>query len=217
MKPKSRIALTLAASFVFFCLLLYTVNALYPSVSSLIHGISGMPGVAFLDNTMLAFSIALTIAVLFGVNLNQFLSNRVSMRLVKIELAVYFVVLFAIVFLKSRGIQEVNLNVLDIYDQLAVYPASVIMNVLLFVPAGAFLHAHVKPASKALVLAFAVVVSAEAIQYMLSLGIADVVDVITNMAGVCFGYALGSYFSNSGWAVSRLDDGFFKIVRTKEK
>ena len=216
MRPAIRIPLVLAFSFGFFCLLLYTIyNQLYSSVSFLIHGLTGISGVRVLDNTQLVFCAVMALAALFGVNLNQLLANRINIRMVKIELIIYFVGLFAIVLLKSRGIQELNLDISDFYDQLTNYPASVIINVLLFVPLGALSRRYIKSTPKALAIFLAAIVLIEVLQYALSLGIADVVDVTVNMAGAYLGYAAAKLLSESGWSLDPLGDGFVRIVRSR--
>lgn len=133
------------------------------------------------------FSALLPSSVLFA-NLYQLMGNKIFIPFMRAETIAYLILLLAIVMLKSRGVQAVNLNIFDIYTQAIEYPASVAVNVFLFVPVGMLLFRYIKSVPKAFALALAIIVVIEALQYCLHLGIADIVDVVVNMIGLSIGY-----------------------------
>lgn len=141
--------------------------------------------------------LGLASAVMFA-NVAQACLNRFWAPFFKVEAVAYFIVLLAVLFLKSQGVQEVNLNVGDVVEQVIEYPSSVLLNVALFVPLGGCLFTRAKSIPKAFVVALVFVLAVEALQYAFSLGIADVVDVLLNMVGFALGYLIPSLCSQEG-------------------
>lgn len=141
--------------------------------------------------------LALVSAVVFAALL-QVSFNRINTSFFAVCFAVYFAALLTVLFLKSQGIQEVNLNLEDVVQQAIFYPSSVLLNVILFIPLGAWLFTWQKSNTKAFFIALGFCVAVEAIQYVFSLGIADIVDIFLNMIGFAVGYLFCDLCSEFG-------------------
>lgn len=145
-------------------------------------GIDPFSGSLIPQAILAAVSVVVFLAVL------QIATNRICLPFFSAGLAVYFVALLAVLFLKSQGIQELNLDLGDIVQQAIFYPSSVLLNVILLIPLGAWLFTVQKSTVKAFFIALGFCLITEAIQYAFSLGIADIVDVLLNMVGFTVGY-----------------------------
>jgi hypothetical protein len=135
---------------------------------------------------------------------------------VRIETAVYFILSFAIIMLKSRGIQGVNLDFSDLYQSIIEYPASVLINLLLFVPMGAVVFRYIASAPRAFGLALVAIAGMETLQYVLHLGIFDVVDVVVNMVGFSLGYLTLGILKEAGFRIVRVDERRVRIGRPRK-
>jgi glycopeptide antibiotics resistance protein len=160
-------------------------------------------------------SMLLLSGVLYA-NISQLLANRVSVRFVRVEAMAYFVVLFAVVMLKSPGIQGFNLDVSDLYREIIGYPVSVLVNLLLFAPVGMLAIRYVRSLPKALALALGLIGAIETVQYVLHLGIFDVVDIILNMIGFTVGYLVLGIMRDAGFRVVQDGTGWATIVRPQK-
>jgi hypothetical protein len=135
---------------------------------------------------------------------------------VRIETAVYFILSFAIIMLKSRGIQGVNLDFSDLYQSVIEYPASVLINLLLFVPMGAVVFRYSASAPRAFGLALVAIAGMETLQYVLHLGIFDVVDIVVNMVGFSLGYLTLGILKEAGFRIIRVDERRVRIGRPRK-
>lgn len=143
----------------------------------------------------------------------QVAMNRYPTALLKAAPVVYVVAAFALVMLKSRGVSGVNLNPLNIVDQFRFSPATVFFNLFVLVPAGALLRARgVAPARAAAGTAL-VVVACELAQWLLRLGICDVVDIALNLFGCAFGYCVADAAAAWGLVWEPVGGHFCRIAR----
>jgi glycopeptide antibiotics resistance protein len=202
-------AIAVVVSLAFFFALHFVVyGSTYSSLAMLIgHGM--------LDNWLVMEGVMLLVSAVLCANVYQVLINRFSVRFVRIETVVYCVLTFAIIMLKSRGIQGINLDFSDLYQSVIEYPASVLINLLLFVPVGAVVFKYVRSAPRAFGLALAAIVGMEALQYVLHLGICDVVDVAVNMLGFSLGYLTLGILKDAGFRVVREDRHHARIARSQ--
>lgn len=132
----------------------------------------------------------------------QLISNRLNVAFWRALAVAYGVCLFAVVMLKSVGVREVNFNMVDLLPQLIEYPASVVVNFLLFVPVGALMGWRFRRPLVALPLGLLGIAAVEVIQYVLGLGIADVVDVVVDFAGLSLGYLIADALRLAGVGLS---------------
>lgn len=150
----------------------------------------------FTGAIMLVAEVASSVVLLFGCY--QLISNRLNVAFWRVLAAAYGVCLFAVVMLKSVGVREVNFNMVDLLPQLIEYPASVVVNFLLFVPVGALVGWRFRRPLIALPLGLLGIAAVEVVQYALGLGIADVVDVVVDFAGLCSGYLVADVLRLAG-------------------
>jgi glycopeptide antibiotics resistance protein len=206
----SRLFAAIAASVLLFILLWYTV------FMAAEIGFYMMFGPAMMDGPFSPIALLIvSVCVIAGVDIYQLLINRLHVRFFKVQVVIYLLALAAVVFLKSRGVQELNLDVLDLYTSFIEYPASVVINTLIFVPVGALVLHVTGRMPRSLALGLLLIMGIECSQYLLHLGICDVVDVI-----VCFtGYTLGclalSVTRDLGWRYVRIGNSHARIERQK--
>ncbi|WP_304856478.1 VanZ family protein [Adlercreutzia caecimuris] len=150
----------------------------------------------FTGAIMLVAEVASSVVLLFACY--QLISNRLNVAFWRVLAAAYGVCLFAVVMLKSVGVREVNFNMVDLLPQLIEYPASVVVNFLLFVPVGALVGWRFRRPLIALPLGLLGIAAVEVVQYALGLGIADVVDVVVDFAGLCLGYLVADVLRLAG-------------------
>lgn len=214
LKPMA-LAISLALSLLFFLLLRIVVyGSAYGSLAMML-GLSTMENLPLVESAML-----ITTGILC-VNIYQLLSGKISLKFLKVETTLYFFVLLAVVMFKSLGVQEINLDITDIYSQVIEYPASVVINILLFVPLGAIAFKYSKSTLKASIFALTLIFTLEVLQYLLHLGIADVVDVFVDLFGFLIGYLAVSVIHELGFKIVPKDDCHIKVaygpVDTPEK
>ena len=144
----------------------------------------------------------------------QIAGNRLNRMFWRVLAGCYVAVLFAVVMLKSVGARGVNLDMADLLSQLIEYPVSVVVNLLLFVPVGAMVGWKLRRSVVALAVALAAIVVVEAVQYVLALGITDVVDVAVDFAGFCLGFAMADMGRLAGLRlVCSEDNRYLHFVR----
>ncbi len=116
-----------------------------------------------------------------------------------ILLCVYALILIWIVLLKTSTIAELKylpcertLNLVPFhYDvEVGTHVEEVVLNALVFVPLGLYLCMLGMKAWKTILLGFGVSLIFEALQYVLSIGAADVTDLLMNTAGAAAGVCL---------------------------
>lgn len=112
-------------------------------------------------------------------------TKRLSRRLIQGTYALYFILLFSVLFLKNIGLQGFNLDLLSFSYNWAYGDKLVpTMNIIMFIPLGLLF-----PLTRRNLALFTLAISlAELCQYFLHLGIFDIGDILTNLAG----FALGS-------------------------
>ncbi|MDR0499951.1 MAG: VanZ family protein [Coriobacteriales bacterium] len=173
-------------------------------------------GFKTMDDRLFVECVLLIFSILLYVNIYQLLSNRFSAKLIKIEAIVFFALLLAITMLKSIGTREINMDIFDIYSSIIEYPASVLINFLLFIPVGAVFFYFLKTFPKAFLASIALVVGIEASQYLFSLGICDIVDFTIDMIGATVGILIPSILRDYGYRIIYEDKYFLKIARLQK-
>ena len=205
---KRTIAVSLSVTFYF--VMRFIVHWSASSSLAMLVGTKTMENPFFVQGFLLLLSSA------FCVNVYQLLTNRFSIRFIKVETVVYSILFFAIIMLKSRGVQEFNLDISDLYRSLIEYPVSVFANLLLFIPVGVLIFKYCKSMSKAFGLALAFIVAIETLQYLLHLGIFDIVDIVVDMFGFSIGFLTLSILKDAGYRIVREGKDQAKIARPQK-
>lgn len=186
-------------------------NDSYSSLASLFTAVGIDP---FSGEPTALICLAVACALLFA-TLAQLFLNRLWMPFFMVEAILYVVVLLVVVFAKSQGIQEWNIDPTDILSQIAVYPTSVLLNIAIFIPMGPIVHCRIKHTGKAMLVALLGILAIELVQYLLALGIADIVDAILNMAGFAVGYLSTQLVCNQGVRLARMEAApFCRFVKS---
>lgn len=211
-KKHKAVAIALPVSLLSFLMLRFVVyGSAYGSLAMML-GLSTMENIPLVECAML-----LVCAVVFA-NVYQLASGRLFLPFIKAETILYFVVFVAIIMLKSRGVQEVNFDIFDIYRQIIEYPESVVLNILLFIPMGALVYKRSRSVLKASAFALIGIVAIEVAQYCFRLGIADVVDVAVDMAGFLIGCLTLSILHELGFRIESAGDSqHVKVVLYRQK
>lgn len=124
------------------------------------------------------------------------MDNKKNRVFTVVLLAVYGMILIWIVLLKASSFADLaylpcprSINLIPFhYDtEVKTHLSEIILNVLVFVPLGIFLGMLGINVWKAVLIGFAVSFVLEALQYFLSIGAADITDLITNTIGAAFG------------------------------
>ena len=124
------------------------------------------------------------------------MNNRRNNIFTIVLLSVYGLILVWIVLLKASTVAELRylpcertLNLVPFhYDvEVGTHFEEVVLNALVFVPLGLYLSMLGMKAWKAILLGFGVSVLFEALQYALSIGAADVTDLLMNTLGTAIG------------------------------
>ncbi|MCL2756905.1 MAG: VanZ family protein [Coriobacteriia bacterium] len=158
------------------------------------------------------FFLVVLFCVLFFINVYQLMGNRIPRLLIRIDAIAYLLGLFAIVMLKSRWMQGVNLDILDLYAQLYWEPLQVVFNILFFIPLGALIFRYIKSPLKAFPLALGIIVLIEILQFVFHSGFTDIVDVVMNMLGFAIGYMTFDILRDKGFHIVALDKKHVRIA-----
>lgn len=191
----------IASVLTWFGLVHFLYNDSYGSLASLFAAVGIDP---FSGEPTALVCLAVACALLFA-TLAQLFLNRFWRPFFLAEAALYVVVLLIVVFVKSQGIQGLNIDPTDIVSQIALYPTSVLLNVAIFIPMGLITHCRIKSTGKALLAALIGILAIELIQYLFALGIADIVDVMVNMMGFVVGYLVARLLYNQGVRLVRTE------------
>ncbi len=124
------------------------------------------------------------------------MENKRNQIFTTVLLCIYTLVLVWIVLLKMSSISDlrylpcprtVNLIPFHYDTEVKTHLSEIILNVFVFVPFGFLLGMLGIKAWKAVLIGFAVSFVLEALQYVMSIGAADVTDLITNTTGAALG------------------------------
>lgn len=173
LKRTALIAAVFAASFVVLWILGDRIQAASgPIFGSMIDGDVMLTFFALLAAGYIAFTVAVLIF-------------RASVPVVVVYVAIisYFLILGFVVLGKSIGVAGVNLNPF----QADLLSSGFALNVMMFIPMGFVLRAILRNSRKAVVVGFCSVLLIEFVQFVFSLGIADVIDVVANTLGIGIG------------------------------
>lgn len=173
----------------------------------------GVGGPNIMSQPAFMISIHVIVAVIFFIAVFQIAMNRYFIPLMKALPFIYIFVAFCSIMLKSRGVRGVNLNPLGIVAEFFESPATIFFNMLVLVPLGALFRVKGVTAKKSFIAALAIVLCCEISQFVFSLGICDVVDMILNVFGFAFGYCLADFVVSSGIKFVKSSRNFYCVRR----
>lgn len=142
------------------------------------------------------------IAILCGTSLGLLTAGRLPRWLAAADLALYGCCLLAVALFKSVGVREVNLDVGELLAQASDNPWILWLNVLAFVPAGALLRHATSSYARSFATLLGLSLGLEVAQYVLGLGVADVLDVIANTLGGIAGFAAADTVVMRGYRIA---------------
>ncbi|WP_270272551.1 VanZ family protein [Bifidobacterium dentium] len=133
----------------------------------------------------------------------QICIGKIHVLLLYFITALYLLLIFAIIMLKSRGISGFNVNPLLIVQELLQAPLTVLFNMLAFMPIGFMLAWKCQSPKVTILLFLAFITICELIQSILHLGIFDVDDILLNTFGFALGFLAQNHADSRGWSMQR--------------
>ena len=118
---------------------------------------------------------------------NQLLDKKIHKNLVTGSFLFYCLSLIFILFFKSVGIRGYEWNVFKLIEYLRYDTTAALINLSLFIPMGLFIK---RLNVKTVFLSIGMLFGIEVIQYIFSLGIFDLLDILLNFIGLLIGYQL---------------------------
>lgn len=173
----------------------------------------GNGGPNVMSNPVFMISLHSIIAAIAFFMTLQVAMNRYFIPAVKIAPIVYAIFALVLIMMKSRGVQGLNLNPLDLINHFACSPATVFFNMLVFLPFGITFHSKGVSFKESTVIGFAVSLFCEAAQFIFKLGLFDIVDITLNVFSFIFGYCIADYVSSSGFRFAKKSKYFYSVVR----
>lgn len=133
----------------------------------------------------------------------QICIGKIHVLLLYFITALYLLLIFAIIMLKSREISGFNVNPLLIVQELLQAPLTVLFNMLAFMPIGFMLAWKCQSPKVTILLFLAFITIGELIQSILHLGIFDVDDILLNTFGFALGLLAQNHADSRGWSMQR--------------
>ncbi len=159
------------------------------------------------------------------INLKTADRHRVQNAILAVTCVVYTVLLLQALFFKlvSPGelfdiggrVRAFNFIPFGGSEYIYAIKKDVIINTMLFAPLGFMLAMRSKGKRRRpllLIAAFAISVCAEALQYLLAVGVADITDVICNTVGAALGFALYDISSKLAKGSEKLDSVYYTAM-----
>lgn len=170
---------------------------------------------SLLGNPAFMITIHAVVALcIFGIAY-QVAMNRYLTVLVKAAPAVYIILAFGLIMLKSRGVQGVNFNFAEVGDILLWQPATFFFNIFVLVPLGCIFRTKAVSAGKSIIAAILIVLVCESLQYVFKLGIFDVIDIVSNVIGFIFGFYLADALIEFGLQFRVVSEHVCSLTRKK--
>ena len=116
------------------------------------------------------------------------LSHRIPIFVLRLLWVIYFLVMILLLFFRVYHDNNINLNLLELFNFETTNLSQTILNLILFIPIGYWLK-HLK-ISSVLLLSLLLITSIELLQFVSHRGIFDVVDILINTIGIMIGYII---------------------------
>ena len=115
-------------------------------------------------------------------------SHRIPTFVLRLLWVIYFLVMILLLFFRVYHDNNINLNILELFNFATTNLSQTILNLILFIPIGYWLK-HLK-ISSVLLLSLLLITSIELLQFVSHRGIFDVVDILINTIGIIIGYII---------------------------
>ena len=115
-------------------------------------------------------------------------SHRIPTFVLRLLWVIYFLVMILLLFFRVYHDNNINLNLLELFNFEIANLSQIILNLIVFIPIGYWLK-HFK-ATSALLISLFLITSIEILQFISHRGIFDVVDILINTIGIMFGHII---------------------------
>lgn len=115
-------------------------------------------------------------------------SHRISTFVLRLLWVIYFLVMILLLFFRVYHDNNINLNLLELFNFETTNLSQTILNLILLIPIGYWLK-HLK-ISSVLLLSLLLITSIELLQFVSHRGIFDVVDILIDILGIMIGYII---------------------------
>ena len=115
-------------------------------------------------------------------------SHHIPTFVLRLLWVIYFLVMILLLFFRVYHDNNINLNLLELFNFETTNLSQTILNLILFIPIGYWLK-HLK-ISSVLLISLLLVTSIELLQFVSHRGIFDVVDILIDTIGIMIGYII---------------------------
>jgi len=115
-------------------------------------------------------------------------SHRIPTFVLRLLWVIYFLVMILLLFFRVYHDNNINLNILELFNFETTNLSQTILNLILFIPIGYWLK-HLK-ISSVLLLSLLLITSIELLQFVSHRGIFDIVDILIDTFGIMIGYII---------------------------
>ena len=115
-------------------------------------------------------------------------SHRIPTFVLRLLWIIYFLVMILLLFFRVYHDNNINLNLLELFNFETTNLSQTILNLILFIPIGYWLK-HLK-ISSVLLLSLLLITSIELLQFVSHRGIFDIVDILIDTFGIMIGYII---------------------------
>jgi len=115
-------------------------------------------------------------------------SHRIPTFVLRLLWVIYFLVMILLLFFRVYHDNNINLNILELFNFETTNLSQTVLNLILFIPIGYWLK-HLK-ISSVLLLSLLLITSIELLQFISHRGIFDVIDILINTIGIMIGYII---------------------------
>ena len=115
-------------------------------------------------------------------------SHRIPTFVLRLLWVIYFLVMILLLFFRVYHDNNINLNILELFNFETTNLSQTILNLILFIPIGYWLK-HLK-ISSVLLISLLLITSIELLQFVSHRGVFDVVDILINTIGIMIGYII---------------------------
>ena len=115
-------------------------------------------------------------------------SHRIPTFVLRLLWVIYFLVMILLLFFRVYHDNNINPNILELFNFETTNLSQTILNLILFIPIGYWLK-HLK-ISSVLLLSLLLITSIELLQFVSHRGIFDIVDILIDTFGIMIGYII---------------------------
>ncbi|MDD6460975.1 MAG: VanZ family protein [Bifidobacteriaceae bacterium] len=171
-----------------------TFTDLWQGITSAFRGVYAALGPGIFAGTFLVIS-----GVIFGAFIFQLLTKRFEVVFAGAMGLLYLATLWYVLFDRTPGTRGINLDITQFGAQFASTPLDMMWNIAIFIPLGMVLQLLIKSMWKTTLVEVVLALIVEGAQYIFSVGIFDVLDILLNVIGIALGALIISSATLDGW------------------